>query len=423
MLKEALPLVLSLALFYLILTADISTNLKVFLSLALLYAYGTYAQRRYLFDGGHGLILYKNRDVVALIRSLAHRIPLDRLADLFLIVSFGLLALPALEGGWKRKALLYLGAVVMLTVIGLLYPFSFLFLSSALEVDSTSSPSVPIFYAAGVGGAATLSVISGAVATLGEIWDKIQGAGEAKAKATLLLPGINLPLLEGLLALALVLIFHEFAHGVVAVRENIRLSSAGLLFFGFLPVGGFVEPDERALRRAPRLARLRVYVAGTMANFLAAIGAFLLLLLFAYATAPLAKEGCLVVGGVLEKGTFIYAQGGSCVNAAPNQTVVLKTDRGDIVLKADEEGKVGLYVLRCSKEGFLRYYGNGLDFIYNFLSLLFSLNMVVAVVNLLPAFVFDGARIVEELLPPTAAKALNAVTLAALVVLFLPALL
>jgi len=413
---------IAVLLFYLILTADVSSNVKILLSIALLYAYGMYAQRLFHLEGGHGLLLYKNRGVVEAIKAVAHRLPLRGLTDVFLLVSFGLLPLRVLKGGLKRKAILYGLALIAITAIALAYPLSFLFLLSYIE-GSGGGGGQPLFYVVGVGGAATLSVWDSALQTVGEIWGKLTAGGEAKAKATLLLPGINLPLLEGLLALAVVLIVHEFAHGVVAVREGIRLSSAGVLFFGFLPVGGFVEPDEAALKRASKLSRLRVYTAGTMANFITALFALALLIAFATATAPLAKEGCLVVGGTLEKGTFIYAKGESCIEAKPNEEITLQTDRGEITVKANDEGKIGVYVLKYSKEGLLRYYGNGLDFIYNFLALLFALNMMVGVVNLLPAFVFDGAKMVEELLPEKAAKAINVATFIALLLLFLPALL
>ncbi len=86
------------------------------------------------------------------------------------------------------------------------------------------------------------------------------------------LPGINpiIPLGYGILGLAVAIILHEFAHGVLSRVANIKIRSLGLIFLVF-PIGAFVEPDEDELRALPRRERARLYAVGPATNMLLAI--------------------------------------------------------------------------------------------------------------------------------------------------------
>ena len=97
------------------------------------------------------------------------------------------------------------------------------------------------------------------------------------------MPGssIYIPFLYGMIALATVLIVHEFSHGIQAVGEKIPIKSIGLLLFFILP-GAFVEPDEEELKKAKRSSRLRVYAAGSIANITLAVIALLLVSLVSF---------------------------------------------------------------------------------------------------------------------------------------------
>jgi len=92
----------------------------------------------------------------------------------------------------------------------------------------------------------------------------------APSGVKLIYPGITIPLIEGLVALFSVLIVHEFAHGFVMRAQGLRTKSTGLLLWTVIP-GAFVEQDEKQLKRAPLLKRLRVYGAGSFANVMFSI--------------------------------------------------------------------------------------------------------------------------------------------------------
>ncbi|WP_281194326.1 site-2 protease family protein [Halorubrum sp. F4] len=98
----------------------------------------------------------------------------------------------------------------------------------------------------------------------------------------LIIPGVNefLPLSvapEIVGGLAIAMVVHEGAHGLLCRVEDIDIDSMGLVFLAVLPVGAFVEPDEEATREASRGARARMFAAGVTANVVLTAVVFALL--------------------------------------------------------------------------------------------------------------------------------------------------
>ncbi len=89
-----------------------------------------------------------------------------------------------------------------------------------------------------------------------------------------------------LVALAIVAVSHEFAHGVFARLHKIKVKTTGLAFFGPF-FGAFVEPDEKQMQKAKKFPQLSVLAAGVFANVLMTI-IFVLLLwcFFTYSFEP-----------------------------------------------------------------------------------------------------------------------------------------
>jgi membrane-associated protease RseP (regulator of RpoE activity) len=86
-----------------------------------------------------------------------------------------------------------------------------------------------------------------------------------------IIPGVTvtgLPLVYLLIALAVAILTHEFAHGLASSRDNIPIKSSGLLAFLIL-FGAFVEPDEDSFEKeaTPR-ARMRMLAAGSYSNII-----------------------------------------------------------------------------------------------------------------------------------------------------------
>ena len=191
-----------------------------------------------------------------------------------------------------------------------------------------------------------------------------------------LLPGITpgLPLVEGLIALAVLLVVHEMSHGFLARVHRIRLDAAGVAFFGIMPFGGFVEPDEKELDKMPIEQSNQVLVAGSTANMLTATIMF-------------------VVWVVLAAIVVLYFNWGApAANAAGGMM--------DFLFHA------GLQVL---------------GFVFRTVGLVLALNILVGIVNLLPVPLFDGHRLmVAGVKNKLAAEAITWLTLGAFVINFLP---
>ncbi|MFB6309162.1 MAG: site-2 protease family protein, partial [Haloarculaceae archaeon] len=111
----------------------------------------------------------------------------------------------------------------------------------------------------------------------------------------LVIPGVNefLPLSaapEIVLGLLIGLVVHEGGHGLLCRVEDIDIDSMGLALFTIIPVGAFVEPDERSRALANRGSQMRMFAAGVTNNF--AITAIAFVLLFG----PLAGSITVVSG-------------------------------------------------------------------------------------------------------------------------------
>lgn len=237
---------------------------------------------------------------------------------------------------------------------------------------------------------------------------------------------IYVPLGYGLIALASVLVVHEFSHGIISLSEKIPIKSIGLLLFAVIP-GAFVEPDEDKLKESGRLTRLRVYAAGSVANMsLAAVALVLFLLISTYAIpANFSEDGieisrvvsdspastCLKEGMVIESidnhtiaGSKDYV--GVIGSFSPGDNVTVGTNQGSYSLTLAENpnnASLGYFGIQVSKHYELRnnMFGD-LPWIYFMLLELFqwvfTLNLGIGMFNLLPLKPLDGGHMLEILL-------------------------
>jgi membrane-associated protease RseP (regulator of RpoE activity) len=92
------------------------------------------------------------------------------------------------------------------------------------------------------------------------------------------IPGVEfqIPLITGLIAIFIVAVIHEFAHGVVARAHNIRVKSSGPAIIGPF-FAAFVEPDEVQVKKKPDVAQYSLFAAGSFSNMLTAVVVVLLL--------------------------------------------------------------------------------------------------------------------------------------------------
>ena len=241
------------------------------------------------------------------------------------------------------------------------------------------------------------------------------------------MPGssIYIPFVYGLIALATVLVVHEFSHGVQAVGEKISIKSIGLLLFAIIP-GAFVEPDEEELKNAKRTSRLRVYAAGSIANVTLAIIAMLLVSLIAMGIPTYFDENGIEIDrvvsdspsdGILKEGMVIEAVGNEKINDSesyvnvigsfkPGDNVSVQTDQGtySVVLdKNPNNESVGFFGIQANKHFELINDSLGpipwvLFELLELFQWIFMLNLGIGLFNLLPMKPLDGGYMLEILL-------------------------
>lgn len=86
-----------------------------------------------------------------------------------------------------------------------------------------------------------------------------------------------------IIILAIIAITHEFAHGIFAVYNKIKVKKTGFGFFPFfLPIflAAFVELDEKKMQKIKKFPQMAILSAGTFANFLTAIFFMVVMILF-----------------------------------------------------------------------------------------------------------------------------------------------
>ncbi len=335
--------------------------------------------RLYKVPSELGMLLVKSKRGIEAIEAMAKRVELfNFMADTGNAMCYGLLSVVLMRKG-SSVASVAAGLMVLAFLTFLVAPSAFIFLFEVLHLGSVDKSVTSM---AGGGDAGLIAVtgllligglflfmlagivLYGGIVLAALVKTLFLGTNAMASTAsggTFLLPGINLPFFEGIIALVVVLVVHEGAHAVLARIAKVPLLSSGIAFFGIIPVGAFVEPDEKKLMKVDAPRQTRVLVAGATANFLTSCAAFILFLV-----------------------------------------VVLLVKAYGLM----ETGLAGAAM-----------------FIYTTLGLTFALNFVVGAVNLLPIPLFDGYRVLDvNVKNKLVVKALMYVAIAFFILNFLPML-
>ncbi|MCC7574826.1 site-2 protease family protein [Candidatus Woesearchaeota archaeon] len=258
------------------------------------------------------------------------------------------------------------------------------------------------------------------------------------------LPGISipgtpfkLPLFEGLISLLVVVVIHEFSHGVVSKSYKVPIKSSGFVMFGPLP-GAFVEPDEKKLKNASSKAQLSVFAAGPFSNILLAGFLFILLALFSLLSVSLYEPSGVRIDGfvnmddgrdlsMLDEGDVIKSVNNVSVlssyelvvfvqNLSPGDVVSFMIDDDEklVVLGSDPNNEsrpfIGVFLdtevsgtTVVSNNKFFSYayfwlignpFSSSLNNNLGLLWLIFVLSFGIGIVNLLPVGPLDGGRMI-----------------------------
>jgi len=354
-------LLVSVPFFIVILDAPLSAMLKFVLSVVVLAGCGFTVGKAFKFESYAGLFLLRSQHGLGLIDKIAAKYPSawEQFAQIGMVVGYGsfayfLMGNKKLE--WKKTLFTYGIGIFLLVLISAIIPLAMSTLLSMVnggaefatagtklqaqtaQFEYMRYVSLALMVFGGISLMATTSVVMYAAVVAGAIGGALMGnvapLQHTSPGGMPILPGVNLDLIQGLLALSVVLVVHEGMHGILARIYKMPLKSAGLVFFGFLPFGAFVDIDEKVLFSEKKEKQNAVLVAGTAANFATSL-IFLGLLL-----------------------GFVALMGGVQPGVTPPGWAV--------------------YLAR-------------------FLALTFALNTVVASVNLIPLPMFDGHHIMKNM--------------------------
>jgi len=384
-------------------------NLITWAILILLATIPAWIFKKYLKVETSGpIVLWRTKKGKGLVKKLAKYSFFTYLADLGLIFSFGVFGALYLmyskehKHNFKKTIIMYL--IFIISAIAFVEPTTFMGKISHLDFLTS-------LFLTGFGGFVFYSLIWSTWLVISQYLS----GGHPIPMVQPIIPGVDIPgapikvPLSALIGMVLLIIVHEFSHGIVAIREKIKLKSLGLATLGIFPIGAFAEPDEKQLEKASMKKRTRVYSAGSMANFaLAAIFLIILIPSTAILTPSLANDYKTKIITVepnspadlagLKPGMELYGLNFVNEKKTPNTPITLKTSEGKKQVMRNNKGMIGItydthFQLASNKlSHWLKYY------YLEIITWTGLLNLLVGMFNYLPFAIFDGARIFEDLI-------------------------
>ncbi len=135
-----------------------------------------------------------------------------------------------------------------------------------------------------------------------------------------------------IIIIAIIAIPHEFAHGIFASLNKVRIKKTGFGFFPFfLPIflAAFVELDEKNMEKKSKFSQMAVLSAGTFANVITAI--FFFIIMWFFFSLSFAPTGIIFNDysyGVVEIAGITMINGLPITNATYEKVSNLTNDEG-----------------------------------------------------------------------------------------------
>jgi membrane-associated protease RseP (regulator of RpoE activity) len=237
-------------------------------------------------------------------------------------------------------------------------------------------------------------------------------------------PVIGVPFWYWLVAVFVLLFSHETMHAIFARAAKVPLKNYGIMLFFVIPLGAFVEPDEKVVKKLKTGKKLPFMAAGSFGNFIVG-GVFLLLgmLLVGLVAIPALTSSFTQPQGVAFNGTILgYPAHAANItgiiknidgidirttvdlsrvlnNTAPGSTIEIVTNDStyNITTLPRPDNQPGSFIGIASVSTVL----GAKDWAVVTLNLfgwLSILNIGIGIVNLLPWRPFDGGLMAQEIL-------------------------
>lgn len=253
---------------------------------------------------------------------------------------------------------------------------------------------------------------------------------DAASPISPVLPGVRIPgvpseffvpFVQGIIAIFLIAVVHEFAHGIVARAHNVRVKSSGPAIIG--PVfAAFVELDDAQLKKKDDVVNYSIFAAGTFSNL---VLAFVVLLMLSAVFAPVSSaffpetgvslrsvdEGSPAAAAGLQPGMSVASIAGQPVGsvkdafnalqfALPNQSVLFSNGENEFAVVAGSNSKFpgkGYFgivlepVLKGSETAYFRVF----SWVQGLFALIATLSFGIGIANMIPLGPIDGGKMLH----------------------------
>ncbi|ABW01680.1 M50 family metallopeptidase [Caldivirga maquilingensis] len=236
--------------------------------------------------------------------------------------------------------------------------------------------------------------------------------------ATPLIPGVTISVnvfIIVLIAIGISILVHEVSHGIVALRYGGRIKSGGVFLSLFILYGGFVEVDEVDLRkRAGLRGVLAMLSAGVFANMILSIIAIGLMYLALIPALQPYLSGIVITSIVKDSPAFyanipanslLLAVNGKPIISSLTLLYVLEGLKpgSQVTLTILHSGIIHTYTIVTSSnpsDPSLPFIGItiGDRLFYQFIYWLWTINVVIILLNTMPAWPLDGGQFLYHIL-------------------------
>ena len=321
--------------------------------------------------------------------ALKHENAIKKLVDAGLAVSFGPFYAYYVFGN-SKKFYTYTAILVIFLVF--------------MEFNNSS---VLVLVSGLVGGLALIGL-----ALMGLNAYSILFAHSTQPGAALAIPFVTIPG-EALIAIILIIVSHEAFHAFLFEIEKIKIKNSGVALLSFIPIAAFVEPDERQLEKTTITNKRRALIAGSAANFY-------LFVLFTIITIPFMlfynnqSRGVVVEKVIPNSTASTFLQTGDVITSFNNTPVNNIQTLASLTSNTAKGEKIPVTVnnknltVEFTQKNFLGI--AGANFIINYyfipgwlinsvtitLQWIVILSISIAVINILPLYITDGARLMYE---------------------------
>ncbi len=233
--------------------------------------------------------------------------------------------------------------------------------------------------------------------------------------------GFFVPFVQGIIAIFIIAVVHEFAHGVVARAYDVRVKSSGPAIIGPI-LAAFVEPDDTQLKKKDDVVNYSIFAAGTFSNIVLTLVIMLLLsAVFAPVGSAFFREEGVMLKSIepgspaalagLEPGMQIKAINAQPMSSLrdilnvlqftpPNQTVVFSDGKTEYAVVAGynekfrPRGYFGIIMEPLLRNRDTVFFGI-FSWLQGLLALTATLSLGIGLANMIPVGPLDGGKMLH----------------------------